>query len=175
MLEDAARIRDELTRQADQGKNVILIAHSYAGVLTSTAVAGLSVKDRAAAGKKGGVVGVPVQGQFINPINPAYVLYNDLANKPSFSWAVSQLRSKTKTILSEKNTFQPWRNGIPVGYLCTTPDNALPLSMEQRMTADFPAEVFKVKIDTGHPPFLSQPKAMAKTIKAAAVQFSASK
>lgn len=88
---------------------------------------------------------------------------------------MSQVRSKTKKILSEKNIFQPWKNGIPVGYLYTTPDNALPLSMEQSIIADFPAEVFKVRIDTGHPPFLSQPKAMAKTIKAAAVQFSASK
>lgn len=75
MLEDAARIRDEFTRQADQGNNVILIAHSYAGVPTSTAVAGLSVKDRAAAGKKGGVVGVPVQVSLLNALRGQFLAW----------------------------------------------------------------------------------------------------
>ncbi|KAI6632989.1 hypothetical protein MCOR14_006957 [Pyricularia oryzae] len=201
MLDDATRIRAELTRQADLGNNVVLVAHSYAGVPASVAVAGLSVKDRAAAGKKGGVVGVlylcafvlPAQvslsdalggqfpawfnvtGQVMNPIDPAHVFYNDLTNQGTVAWAVSQLRSETVKIVTEKNTFQPWSNGIPVGYVYTTQDNAVPPSMQQSMTAGFPADAFKATMTTGHAPFLSQPKALAANIKAAAVKFAASK
>ncbi|TLS22148.1 uncharacterized protein PpBr36_10094 [Pyricularia pennisetigena] len=201
MQADAARIRTELTRQADQGNNVILVAHSYAGVPASTAVAGLSVKDRVAAGKKGGVVGVlylcafvlPAQvslsdalggqfpawfnvtGQVMNPIDPARVFYNDLSDQATVAWAVSQLRSENVKIVTESNTFQPWSGGIPVGYVYTTQDNAVPLSMQQSMTAGFAEDAFKATMNTGHAPFLSQPNALAANIKAAAVQFAASK
>jgi len=56
MYDDAALIADEITNFADQGKDVMLIAHSYGGTPASQSVKGLSKAEREKEGKKGGVV-----------------------------------------------------------------------------------------------------------------------
>jgi pimeloyl-ACP methyl ester carboxylesterase len=58
MYDDAAGVAAEVTKFADQGKDVVLIAHSYGGVVASQAVQGLSKKEREQQGKTGGVVRV---------------------------------------------------------------------------------------------------------------------
>lgn len=56
MYDDAAHIAALATELADQGKDIILMAHSYGGTPASQAMKGLSKSERAKAGKKGGVV-----------------------------------------------------------------------------------------------------------------------
>lgn len=56
MYDDAALIASEVEKFADQGKDVVILAHSYGGVPMTESVKGLSKKERAAAGKKGGIV-----------------------------------------------------------------------------------------------------------------------
>ena len=48
-----------------QGKDVLLYLHSYAGFPGSTAIEGLSKSERLAAGKKGGIIGLIYQSAFI--------------------------------------------------------------------------------------------------------------
>jgi hypothetical protein len=56
MYDDAAMVAQEAERLADQGKDVIIIAHSYGGVPVSQAPRGLGKDERKAQGKPGGVV-----------------------------------------------------------------------------------------------------------------------
>ncbi|RVX74127.1 hypothetical protein B0A52_01959 [Exophiala mesophila] len=58
MYDDAALIAQEVDRLADQGKHVILIAHSYGGVPTSQSIQGRSISDRQRKGQRGGIVRV---------------------------------------------------------------------------------------------------------------------
>lgn len=56
--EDMAFFRDRLILPyLDEGHDVILLMHSYSGVPGSAAARGLGKKERAAQGKKGGVIG----------------------------------------------------------------------------------------------------------------------
>lgn len=56
MFEDAAFIAKEAEILADQGKDVIVIGHSYGGVPVTQAPKGLSKEERKAEGKPGGIV-----------------------------------------------------------------------------------------------------------------------
>lgn len=56
MYDDAAFIAKEIEKLADEGKDVILIAHSYGGIPTTESIKGLGKEERAKLGKKGGVV-----------------------------------------------------------------------------------------------------------------------
>jgi hypothetical protein len=56
LYDDANLIASEAERFVDDGKDVVLIAHSYGGVVASQAVKGLSKKERESQGKKCGIV-----------------------------------------------------------------------------------------------------------------------
>lgn len=56
MYDDAKFIAGEVEKLADEGKDVILIAHSYGGVPMTECTKGLSKEERAKQGKKGGIV-----------------------------------------------------------------------------------------------------------------------
>jgi hypothetical protein len=56
--DDMAFFRDRLILPyLDEGRDVILLMHSYSGVPGSSAARGLGKKERAAQGKKGGIIG----------------------------------------------------------------------------------------------------------------------
>lgn len=56
MSDDAALISREIERLADEGKDVIVLCHSYGGVPATESVKGLTKEERSMQGKKGGVV-----------------------------------------------------------------------------------------------------------------------
>jgi alpha-beta hydrolase superfamily lysophospholipase len=68
--DDVAAFHAIVEELADQNKDVVIVTHSYGGVVGTECVNGLAKTDRGAAGKKGGVVQlvyfssvVPVEGQ----------------------------------------------------------------------------------------------------------------
>ena len=65
--DDAAFLEKELLIPLieQQGKDVVLYLHSYAGFPGSVAIHGLSKQERSAQGKKGGIVGLIYQSAFI--------------------------------------------------------------------------------------------------------------
>lgn len=56
MYDDAAFIAHEIGTLADAGKDVVMIAHSYAGIPVSQAAKGLSKEERGKQSKPGGLV-----------------------------------------------------------------------------------------------------------------------
>jgi alpha-beta hydrolase superfamily lysophospholipase len=71
MYDDAAFIAAEANKLADEGKDVILVPHSYAGVPTSESLKGLSKEERQKAGKKGGVVRIAYMTAVVPPVGMA--------------------------------------------------------------------------------------------------------
>jgi pimeloyl-ACP methyl ester carboxylesterase len=56
MTDDANAIQAVTNKIADEGKDVVLLMHSYGGIPGTESAHGLAKKDREVAGKKGGVV-----------------------------------------------------------------------------------------------------------------------
>ena len=56
MMDDAAFIASEVSKLADEGKDVVLIAHSYGGVPATQSTKGVGKVERQSQEKKGGIV-----------------------------------------------------------------------------------------------------------------------
>lgn len=65
--DDAAFIQQTTARLADQGKDLVLIMHSYGGVPGTESAKGLLKKDRLAEGKQGGIVALVYIAAFLLP------------------------------------------------------------------------------------------------------------
>jgi hypothetical protein len=68
MYADAAVIAQEIQKLADEGKDVILIGHSYGGVPLSESTKGLGKEEREKEGKKGGVVRLGYLTALVPPV-----------------------------------------------------------------------------------------------------------
>lgn len=58
LADDVSSLQGVLSAFADEGRDLVVVAHSYGGVVASSAVEGLSKAARAQAGKPGGVIKV---------------------------------------------------------------------------------------------------------------------
>ena len=64
--EDATLLADGILKPLlEQGKDIVLYLHSYAGFPGSAAIAGLSKVERSAAGLQGGIIGLIFQSAFV--------------------------------------------------------------------------------------------------------------
>lgn len=79
LRDDAAALRSALERLADQGKEIVLAVHSYGGLVGQNAVEGLGYKQRAKAGKAGGVIMFVYITAFVN--KKGLSLLDQLGNK----------------------------------------------------------------------------------------------
>jgi pimeloyl-ACP methyl ester carboxylesterase len=52
---DVAAIHELILPELDQGKEIVIVAHSYGGIPGCASIEGLSVPDRALQGKQGGI------------------------------------------------------------------------------------------------------------------------
>lgn len=68
MLDDAVAIALEVERLADQGKDIVLVGHSYAGIPMSQSTKGLGREERKMLGKPGGVVQLAYMSSLVPPI-----------------------------------------------------------------------------------------------------------
>lgn len=66
-FDDAAAVRAEVQALVDQGRQVILVGHSYGGFVICEASKGLGYKQRKAEGKEGGIVLLVFLSAFVVP------------------------------------------------------------------------------------------------------------
>ncbi|KAK6853972.1 hypothetical protein PG995_010784 [Apiospora arundinis] len=175
--DDAAALRAELERLADEkGEDIIMVVHSYGGMVGSNAVEGLGRRTRHAQGKKGGVVmlvymcalavdvgvsvlgsvggvsppWVRVQGDFLYPVEPEKIFYADVPADLTQK-AVAALRSKTARSYDDMATYAPWADGVEVGYFFTEQDQAVPREAQTQFAANMPSHVVEaVKLAAEH-------------------------
>lgn len=68
LADDAERLRETLHRIAEEGKEIVLVVHSYGGLVGANAVEGLGYKQRQQQGKVGGVVMFVYLAAFVMPL-----------------------------------------------------------------------------------------------------------
>jgi hypothetical protein len=67
LSEDIAVVRSLVEQAIDKDNDVVVFPHSWAGIVTGSALVGLGKKEREAEGKKGGVVRTGYMASFILP------------------------------------------------------------------------------------------------------------
>lgn len=67
LSEDIAAIRELVTKAIDKGNDVIVVPHSWSGIVVGSALVGMGKKQREAKGEKGGVVAMGYMCAFIVP------------------------------------------------------------------------------------------------------------
>ncbi|OLN88645.1 hypothetical protein CCHL11_01691 [Colletotrichum chlorophyti] len=186
MLDDAAAVRTLLQELVDQGRQVILVAHSYGGVVCAEAVNGLGYKQRAKENKPGGVIlflylaaFVAPKGQSIlsltnNQFTPwmrvedgrifaetsAEVFYGDVAAEVT-ERAIGLLKHQTVVSFQECVTYEPWHD-IECEYFACEDDNC------EQMKELLGPKAVKLHHKSSHSPFLSQVSETADVIERAA-------
>ncbi|KAI1130614.1 Alpha/Beta hydrolase protein [Nemania abortiva] len=177
MHDDAKNLRSVIEKMAEDGKEIILVGHSYGGLVASNAVEGLGVKQRAAEGKQGGILVIiylsatviPAGANlladgFIKAKNPLDIFYYGV--EPTLAKkAVEALKPMPSDGLEEESRYEPWNQGIDVGYVFTTEDRTIPISAQQAMASRFPDGYFSASIVSGHSPFFTNPDDVADAIQ----------
>ncbi|KAI0407384.1 hypothetical protein F4802DRAFT_605557 [Xylaria palmicola] len=189
MYSNAMHLRSQLTKIIDEGKEIVLVAHSYGGIVGSNAVDGLITEQRASQGKQGGIVlilylaGLVVpagrtfrslapptpswnvtEDGFLVPKDPLASFYADV--EPSLaSKAINALKPMSPQVLRDEIKYEPWHQGFEVGYIFTEEDTQLPIDAQNAMFSQFPDGAFSAGLASGHSPFLNRPSALADVIQ----------
>ncbi|EKV07654.1 Cyclic AMP-dependent chloride channel [Penicillium digitatum] len=189
---DIEAVRSITQQEADTGHDIVIIAHSWAGLPVSSALDGLSKSERVAAHQKGGVVklifiaaflpniGEGLIGAFGGRPPPWYVrddekgtvsasdalvlFFHDVAN--GAEW-VKLLKPHSWATQNAPATGAAYVN-IPSAYLLTENDRATPLPVQQVLVERARrkgAQIETEKIQTGHTPWLAMPGQVVNYIK----------
>lgn len=91
-----------------------------------------------------------------------------MANQTLVDEAVAALKPEPARIFSDDNTYEPWNNGVEVGFFFTEQDQAIPLATQQSMAAQFPSGYVSYTMNSSHSPFLSMPDKVTEGVVLAA-------
>ncbi|EAS30949.3 uncharacterized protein CIMG_06428 [Coccidioides immitis RS] len=143
----------------DEGKEVVLVGHSYGGTVISNASDGLGRDQRAVAKKRGGIVlaiylagflvpkgatlfdglggawapWMRFNGEYSYASDEAKRFYGDLSPENQQRW-VSKLRHGSKASYLSLITHDPWRH-MPCGYILCENDCALPFPVQKMLVS----------------------------------------
>ncbi|KAH9205857.1 Alpha/beta hydrolase fold-1 [Leptodontidium sp. 2 PMI_412] len=83
LTDDISSLQDYIESIIDNGSNVVVVTHSYGGVVGSGAADGLGLAQRTAAGKKGGIIMMVYMAAFALPLGVSLL---DAAGGSPVSW-----------------------------------------------------------------------------------------
>lgn len=98
-FDDAAAVRAEVQALADQGRQVILVGHSYGGFVICEASKGLGYKQRKAEGKEGGIVLLVFLSAFVVPKGLSLIKMLGGNPLPWMDFQVSTIYSRSHFLL----------------------------------------------------------------------------
>ncbi|KAF2471272.1 alpha/beta-hydrolase [Lindgomyces ingoldianus] len=194
LSKDVETLRKLVTEAIGNGNDVVVVPHSWSGIVAGSALTGMGKKQREENGEKGGVTRIAFMCSFIAPkgvslldaiqhvipdwwevkephtfAKDAEIFYNDLPVSEQQHW-MSLLESHAFATKKAKATANAWME-IPNSYLMCENDNAIPIFAQElmvnqakRMGAEFEVE----RIKSSHSPFLSQPDRVVEFIRRAA-------
>lgn len=194
MKDDVAVIEAQATELVESGRTVVVICHSYGGMVTTNALtAELSASERKQAGKAGGIVqliyicafipqldksvvdyiadaGAALKFEFndkgnVSPENPIEGFYNDMQDADAKA-AAEQIVTCPFEILTSKTTRVAWLH-FPVAYVHCEFDQAVPIELQRRMVkavTDGESPMEVLSLPSSHSPFLSMPNALMDAI-----------
>ncbi|CZR64208.1 uncharacterized protein PAC_14106 [Phialocephala subalpina] len=194
---DAEATKAVLDKVLSSGKDVVLIYHSYGGVVGSEALAEY-VKEGPKPGwgkvkrlvyvcafalPEGSSLMAALQFKplpwfildkpdIVEAANPQEILYNDISPQSLVDELISKIQTHSYPTFSSQLTVAPWKT-IPSTYILCEKDNAIPIFAQEGMVAAAKAmapNAFDTveRVDASHSPFISQPEWLAeKLVKAA--------
>ncbi|KIX04502.1 uncharacterized protein Z518_05372 [Rhinocladiella mackenziei CBS 650.93] len=194
MEEDAAFFHDVFEKLADQGKDVVVVTHSYGGVPGTEATRGLAKAERAEAGKPGGIsrlvyltsvvpppgnslqdlMGdlvpsfIQFEGEFMKHVieESAKLTFSDLPFEEAVEW-VKKMPFHSGPSFTGKLTY-PGYKYIPVSFIQCEKDVILPPEFQNSVIETIQKEsgnpVDLHTLATGHCPNASAPNDVAKII-----------
>ncbi|TVY82441.1 Methylesterase [Lachnellula suecica] len=205
-LDDINAVRDAITAETTQGRDVVLVVHSYGGHVGNSAIKGLtkpkqdsSVPTNKSSGFVVGVAmiasGFPITGvAFLDGFGgkpPPYwkadeetgfldllvdireLFYHDLPIEEGEYW-VSKLEKQALRPLTEgEHSYAGWKD-VPVWFLATTEDKALPFEAQKffvQTARDAGADVTVREVESSHSPMLSKPQETVDFLLEAAASF----
>ena len=202
---DLSAVRNAITAETERGRDVIIVAHSFGGVVGSSAIKGLAAPVAGGGRVVGFVViasgfmpsgmsmldamgGSPppfwhiVDGfaEFIDCIGPAelrVMFYHDLPANKGDAWVQRLTKQSVKTMAEGELVYAGWRD-VPCGFLATIEDKLHPIAMQRlavQMARDAGAEVMVEEVASSHSPMLSQPQQTTDFLLRAAVSFAGNK
>ncbi|KAG8163935.1 hypothetical protein KVR01_005853 [Diaporthe batatas] len=180
-FDDAAAVRAEAQALVDQGRQVVLVGHSYGGLVISEAAKDLAYKQRKAEGKEGGVVllvymsafvvpkgfsliqmlgGNPlpwmdIQGDRVYARTPEEIFYHDVPEDLTKA-AVAKLQHQSGQVFRDEATYQAWEDIESMYFFCED-DRALLPAIQKQMAPMFGANGITWSTKGSHSPFLAEP------------------
>ncbi|KAJ5161145.1 hypothetical protein N7492_006537 [Penicillium capsulatum] len=168
LADDAEDIRQKyLNGLIAQGKEVVMVMHSFGGVPGTESVKGIARKDRPERNDKSGVIAPVYVASFLIPAGES-VMWAALDAVMDIEGNVSFPKNLRDTFFHDVDDETAARHMTCTCLLCTQ-DKAVPLAAQERMVA-LPGEgvVSTQACDGGHMAMLSMPQAVADTIHEAA-------
>ncbi|PYH93603.1 alpha/beta-hydrolase [Aspergillus ellipticus CBS 707.79] len=182
MEDDARTITEALEQLIEEEKFIVVVMHSYGGIVGSTAIPrSLTHASRQKEGKAGGVLHIFYYAAFVLPrgvsvketfgespnnevgvCNGARTLYSDLPDAAA-AWWESRLTPQSYLVQTTPTTRAAYEY-LPSTYLICEEDQAVPVQFQERF-----AELARAEIDrcsAGHSPMLSQPDMLVGKIAA---------
>ncbi|KAL4879333.1 alpha/beta-hydrolase [Aspergillus karnatakaensis] len=180
LTEDSTQLRRVLSALADKGERVVLVGHSYGGMVISAAATGLGLEERMQAGRPGGVVclvyvaafvtergrslrdmiggqlwpWMMVDGDYVR-LDPTVDLVQDVPAEIKASRVKHLVPHICLRSFIDASTEEPW-HAIPSAYVVCDDDVALPPAIQDSMAKSLVhPRVFRLQ--SGHSPFLSMP------------------
>ncbi|KAK1470310.1 hypothetical protein CCUS01_06412 [Colletotrichum cuscutae] len=192
LTDDANAVRAVLQRLADESKEIVLVVHSYGGLVGANAVEGLGYKQRIKEGKKGGVITfvyltafvVPkgkciremlggqflpwmkFEGNYVYAQTPEEIFYHDVEPETRAK-AIEQLQHQSAQVFDDVVTYEPWHEIDSMFFFCDE-DKAIPLAVQQGMATLLGPTAITYSSKASHSPFLSKPNDVAEGLELAA-------
>ncbi|KAJ5598626.1 hypothetical protein N7537_008710 [Penicillium hordei] len=194
VADDAAHIQKRyLDDLISQGKEVVVVMHSYGGIPGTESVKGRTRRDIAAQGRKGGVIALVYMAAFLISagqsldssipdgaasimtfegeksycIDPIPKFYNDLDEHTAKKYATELVYHAKPSFFTPLN-YEAYRD-VPTTYLFCEKDARFPLAMQQAMAAMPGDGLVRTRTCAGsHSAMLSIPRAVADVIQSAA-------
>ncbi|RBR25731.1 uncharacterized protein FIESC28_01484 [Fusarium coffeatum] len=177
--DDAAEVRKVLEALAEQGKQIVLVVHSYGGVVGAQAVRGLGYKQRQKEGKAGGIITflylsafvVPtgqsllkmlggnwlpwmrVEGERVFADTPEEVFYHDMSADAQKK-AVDALTHECIRAFTDETDYEPWQDMHCLYFICEE-DKAIPAAVQEQMAGILGPNSIVFRSKASHSPFLS--------------------
>ncbi|RAL13868.1 alpha/beta hydrolase [Aspergillus homomorphus CBS 101889] len=190
---DIANAKRVLQKWADQGRQIVVVAHSYGGLVAAGAVEGLGHAQRASTGQPGGVIQVVWLAAFVVPRgkslidmlggswlpwmlleNPddgycyssqhEQIFYHDMTPEAQ-QQAIAKLKPHPKPSFLEPAVHEPWHE-IPAFYLFCDQDQALPMPAQEAFARTL-GNPGTYHADGSHSAFISVPEQVADGLELA--------
>ncbi|KAJ5364965.1 uncharacterized protein N7496_010678 [Penicillium cataractarum] len=191
LVDDTVAVHNEIERLSDEGNQIVVVAHSYGGMVGAGAVKGLGYTERQKAGKDGGVIMLVYMAAFVAKSGTSLldmlggkwlpwmkldgdycraeaapeICYNDPSPQDQEKWS-SRTVHTSRAVFEDIVAHEPWHD-LACMYLFCEDDKAIPLAVQESM-ASLLVEYSQFRCSSSYSPFLSMPDKVAEACELAA-------